>query len=141
MDILSRREHSRTELRTKLIVREFPVEQIDALLDVLIQEGLQSDERFAESYIRFRSRRGFGLRRLLQELEQRGVSASIVNQAVSVSEVDFFQVAEVAFRKKFSRKAATIMEKSKQVRFMEYRGFYTEEVNHAIRTLSNDENI
>ena len=141
MDILSRREHSRTELRTKLIVREFPVEQIDALLDVLIQEGLQSDERFAESYIRFRSRRGFGLRRLLQELEQRGVSASIVNQAVSVSEVDFFQVAEVAFRKKFSRKAVTIMEKSKQVRFMEYRGFYTEEVNHAIRTLSDDENI
>jgi len=117
------------------------VEQIDALLDVLVQEGLQSDERFAESYIRFRSRRGFGLRRLLQELEQRGVSASIVNQAVSVSEVDFFQVAEVAFRKKFSRKAATIMEKSKQVRFMEYRGFYTEEVNHAIRTLSGDENI
>ena len=40
LDILSRREHSRTELRTKLIVREFLVEQIDALLDVLMQEGL-----------------------------------------------------------------------------------------------------
>ena len=141
MGILSRREHSRIELRTKLLAKEFSVEQVDKVLDVLAHEGLQNDQRFAESYIRFRSRRGFGLRRLLQELEQRGVSASIANQAVAGSGVDFYQVAEAACKKKFSRKAATILEKSKQVRFMQYRGFYSEEVDQAISMLSDDENI
>ena len=141
MGILSRREHSRIELRTKLLAKEFSVEQVDNVLDVLAHEGLQNDQRFAESYIRFRSRRGFGLRRLLQELEQRGVSASIANQAAAGSDVDFYQVAEAACKKKFSRKAATILEKSKQVRFMQYRGFYNEEVNQAISMLSDDENI
>jgi regulatory protein len=141
LDILSRREHSRTELRNKLVLKKYCIEQIESLLDILVREELQSDERFAESYIRFRSKRGFGLRRLLQELETRGVSISIVNQAVLLSGVDFFQVAETACRKKFSRKATTLIEKSKQVRFMEYRGFYMEEINHAIRILNDDENI
>lgn len=128
-------------MRAKLLAKEFPVEQVDNVLDVLAHEGLQNDQRFAESYIRFRSRRGFGLRRLLQELEQRGVPASIANQAAAGSDVDFYQVAEAACKKKFSRKAATILEKSKQVRFMQYRGFYNEEVNQAISMLSDDENI
>lgn len=128
-------------MRAKLLAKEFPVEQVDNVLDILAHEGLQNDQRFAESYIRFRSRRGFGLRRLLQELEQRGVPASIANQAAAGSDVDFYQVAEAACKKKFSRKAATILEKSKQVRFMQYRGFYNEEVNQAISMLSDDENI
>ena len=60
MDLLARREHSQRELRTKL-ERRFPPEQVDETLQTLAAEGLQSDSRFAEAYVRQRSQRGYGV--------------------------------------------------------------------------------
>ena len=52
MDLLARREHSRRELISKLKVRGFEGEEVEAYLDRLAEKGLQSDHKFAESYIR-----------------------------------------------------------------------------------------
>ncbi len=60
MDFLSRREHSSKEIFQKMSPR---VESKDMLLDSideLLQDGLLSDERFAESYLQSRKIRGYG---------------------------------------------------------------------------------
>ena len=62
MDFLARREHSFFELSQKLI-KKFPdtaPEQLTAIIKTLQDENLQSDDRFAESYVRYRRSRGFG---------------------------------------------------------------------------------
>ncbi len=49
MDLLARREHSRLELYQKLKQKKFEPNIINTELDKLSDEGLQSDERFAEA--------------------------------------------------------------------------------------------
>ena len=77
MDFLSRREHSSKEIFQKMSPR---VESKDMLLDSideLLQDGLLSDERFAESYLQSRKIRGYGPVRIRNELKQRGINDQI----------------------------------------------------------------
>ena len=77
MDYLSRREHSSEEILKKMSRK---VESKDMLLDSineLIEDGLLSDERFAESYFQSRKNRGYGPLRIRNELKQRGVGDQI----------------------------------------------------------------
>ena len=65
MDFLARREHSRRELRQKLLRRFKAPELIDTQLNRLTEENLQSDSRYAGSFLRQRIHPGapFGNRR------------------------------------------------------------------------------
>ena len=55
--LLARRDHSRAELLQKLTARGFDITAVEALLDRLAAQRLQSDARFAEIYVRMRSGR------------------------------------------------------------------------------------
>ena len=73
MDFLSRREHSSREILNKMSNR---VESKEMLLDSikeLVDDGLLSDERFAESYFQSRKNKGYGPLRIRNELKQRGI--------------------------------------------------------------------
>ena len=61
MDFLARREHSRLELYQKLKQRQFEPDVINSELSKLLDEGLQSDERFAEAFLRSRIDKGLSL--------------------------------------------------------------------------------
>ena len=56
MDLLARREHSFFELKQKLLIKypELNPSNLDLALNQLQCENLISDERFTESYIRYR---------------------------------------------------------------------------------------
>ena len=60
MDFLSRREHSKKELFNKLFRRVNDLELLNQEIDRLASEGLQSDERFSEAYIRSKTQAGYG---------------------------------------------------------------------------------
>ena len=60
MDFLSRREHSKKELFNKLFKRVNDLEFLNQEIDRLANEGLQSDERFSEAYIRSKTQAGYG---------------------------------------------------------------------------------
>jgi len=51
IQLLTRREHSRQELTQKLLLKNYPRSEIDELLDALAKENLQSDFRFATTYV------------------------------------------------------------------------------------------
>ena len=133
MNLLARREHTQKELIQKL-KRRFPD---TVLLEIEIQrlsdENLQSDERFAENYVRYRSELGFGLMRIRQDMRQRGLSDTEISQALEAAAVDWAALSEQVFRKKYGEQASRdIKEKAKRMRFMQYRGFSSDEYQHLL---------
>lgn len=124
MDLLARREHSRLELARKLHKRYSEYELIESALDKLTTDSLLSDDRFAEAYVSYRKRAGFGPVRISAELRERGVSELLISRHINDSEAFWTDAALAAKNKKFgSEKITTIEEKARQQRFLTYRGF------------------
>ena len=122
--LLSLREHSRKELQQKLLLRGYAPSDVFAVLDELVVKDLQSDERFVESYIHSRSSKGYGPERIRLELQQRGVSESVIDVAVTSAEINWQAFAQKAYQKKFGETVPKgFQEKIKRQRFMQYRGF------------------
>jgi len=102
MELLARREHSRVELREKLGRRSYPADLVDSVLDDFAERNLQSDERFAEVYVRSRLVRGYGELKIRSELQSRGIAGSLVQLALEASGADWYRNAELALEKKFA---------------------------------------
>jgi regulatory protein len=75
--LLARREHTRAELFRKLAPHGTQ-EDVETMLNDLAAAGLQSDARFAESYVRGQAAR-LGATRLRQSLRTRGVDAALID--------------------------------------------------------------
>lgn len=130
--LLARREHSAAELRSKLMQADFDTDEIDDLLVKLASANLQSDERFAENYLRYRSQRGYGFQRIRQELKERGVSTEIISQALEQSDIDWFSLAVNVRCKRFGEQEPDdFKERAKQQRFLQYRGFTHEQITES----------
>ncbi len=124
MDLLARREHSCKELKQKLKKRFDDETIIDEQLDRLAEEGLQSDSRYAESFVRQRFNRGHGPLRIRQEMRQKGIPDSDIEIAMESEEYDWFTSAQSVMERKFGTESAIdIKEKARRTRFMQYRGF------------------
>jgi regulatory protein len=142
MDFLARREHSSFELKQKLLIK-FPdlvIADLDKALSQLQIENLQSDERFTESYVRYRKSRGFAYRRIRADLSSRRVHPDIVSKYLFSDDAEWQDMACELVAKK-TRDVAEIEFGSKQhrklVRFLESRGFLQLEIQKAIdRNLS-----
>jgi regulatory protein len=132
MDFLARREHSRKELREKLRKRYDDHILIDEVVDTLVLEGLQSDKRYVESFLRQRVAAGYGPLRLRAELRQRGISENEISLGLSELSGDWLALAETAWQKKFGVAAVDAREKAKQQRFLAYRGFSNETIQELL---------
>jgi regulatory protein len=134
MDLLSRREHSRNELVQKLKQREFDIDEIEQALAQLQKENLQSDERYAESYVYQRVQKGFGPLRIEHELSQRGVSDALISQVMSGYSGGWSERMQEQRIKKFGVNIPQeYAEKMKQARFLQNRGFSPESVMRLFR--------
>ena len=131
MNFLARREHTLRELQQKLKGRYADEGLIAIELERLADENLQSDARFAESFVRERANRGHGLIKVQHEMRERGLSDSDIGFALESAGIDWFAVAKEAYIKKFGEAASADMkEKAKRVRFMQYRGFDASHYRH-----------
>ncbi len=124
MDLLARRDHSRRELRDKLRRRYSDETLIEDQIDRLADEKLQSDERFAESFLRQRVGKGYGPLRIRQELKQRGIDEGIISRAFEAEPVEWSELAAGLVQRKYgSGPASDLKEKARRTRFLQYRGF------------------
>ena len=145
MDMLARREHSRLELARKL-GRKFSGQTIGHVSGVedlieeellkLRQEGVQSDARLAEVFIRARTGRGQGLIKIRMELKGRGVSEDDIALAFEVCSVDWYSLAHEVAVKKFGdgfESRQDRKEKSRLSRFLQQRGFSYDHISSLYR--------
>jgi len=119
---LSRREHSRTELRRKLAPHAESAEEVDALLDWLEGENWLSNTRFAESVVHRRAGR-YGTARLMQELKTHQLSEETLSDVKVQLQSTEAARAKALWDKRFGRPPVDLAERAKQVRYMMARGF------------------
>lgn len=134
MDFLARREHSRWELRRKLAAAGATGDLADETLDALEQEGLLSDARFVESFVAARARKGQGPVRIYQELDRRGVDETLIEDGIDEADIDWYDLAADVRARKFGKTVPRDFPgRAKQMRFLEYRGFDSDQIQAAIR--------
>jgi len=131
LKLLARREHSQRELINKLKKKAFTLDQIKSLLESLKEEGLQSDQRFAEAFTKERIRMGYGPRVISMALQERGVTEALIDDSISVySDVFWEEQLEALWRRRFGNKPydKDLAEKARQYRFLSYRGFDSHQI-------------
>ena len=132
--LLSRREHSTEELRRKLATKGYAEDGIAAVLEKLTAKKLVSDQRFVSGYVHHHARRGQGPVRIRAELRQQGVTDSQIEQEVSDGETDWARLAGEVRRRKFGADLPrTPSERAKQARFLQYRGFNSDQIRAALK--------
>ena len=122
--MLARREHSAFEIRRKLKQRDIAESEIEEAIERLQQEGLLSDQRYAEAYIHMRMGKGYGPMRIALELKERGVAESDYGHYLYTSDMDWNSVLKAAYEKKYgSETCDDYQQKAKRIRYLQYRGF------------------
>ena len=123
---LSRREHSRVELRRKLLAAqagEAALAVVDEVLDELQAGHWQSDQRFAEVFIRSRAGR-LGGARLAQELTARGIDRGTASNLLAPLRGDAeIDRAHALWCRRFGQLPVDQRDRAKQGRFLMQRGF------------------
>ncbi|MGD8999572.1 MAG: regulatory protein RecX [Granulosicoccaceae bacterium] len=136
--MLASREHSVLELTRKLQQKDFPPEIVDRVVTGLLDGRLLSDARFAETYVRMRSARGYGPVRIRMELRERGVDDATIRQYLDTDEVDWYALAEEVRERKYGADAPSdYAQKAKQMRFLQYRGFANSHISVAVKGLDD----
>lgn len=107
LDLLSQRPYTARDLRRKLVQKEIPPDEADAVIQRLTEAGLIDDAKYALAYARSKMLgSGASRRRIKQDLARKGVkgdvAAEAVEQVIVDEEVDTKAVIERAARKKLA---------------------------------------
>ncbi len=131
--LLARREQSARELRGKLAERGYSGEVIGSTLARLVEQGLQSDQRFAEAFLRSRLLKGQGPERVRRELGEHGIAGDAVRALFDAEQPDWWALAAAVRTRKFGEgQPHDYAEKARQMRFLQYRGFTLEQIRFAM---------
>lgn len=134
MGLLARREHSRKELQQKLLRRFADVDMVVSAVEALGGEGLQSDPRFAEAYVRACEAKGKGPIRIAMELRERGIADELVEACLDHADDRWERAAaEVRVRRFGEALPKEIATRAKQMRFLQYRGFNSGQISAAFK--------
>jgi regulatory protein len=156
--LLAQREHSRAELRRKLLsierrsraaaqtrshaapedaaqdaaeAADITEAAVDALLDSLAAAGYLDETRFVESRLHVRAGR-FGIQRIEQELAQHGLKLDAQQRAL-LRETELERAREVWLKRFGPEPERGATEQARQSRFLLARGFSAELVRRLLR--------
>jgi regulatory protein len=131
---LARREHSRTELAARLEHSGADRATVRSVLDALAGAGLLSDQRFAESLLRARQPR-YGSARVAGELRARGVDPAAAGLLDQLRAGDAESAAAI-WRRKFGVAPDGPVERARQMRFLQARGFPLDVIRRVVPATS-----
>ncbi len=120
--LLARREHSRAELRRKLLVDDVREDALEAVLDELESKRLLSDRRYADVMVSSKGSNQ-GVASVARRLSQQGVSREIVAEALAPLHVSERERALALWQRRFGEPPKDIRERARQHRFLLSRGF------------------
>lgn len=119
------------------MLKKYPdasLERIASVLNTLRDEKLQSDERFVESYVRYRKSRGFGVLHIQADLSARRVSDTLLETYLGVEDGDDETLQALIHKKLTKGQPLRFGDKAhrKIVNFLQSRGFTHEQVRRAL---------
>jgi len=128
---LARRDFASGELRLKLEFQGYDKALVAAVIGELIQERVLDDARYAEHYVANHAERGYGPLRIAAELRSLGVPDPLIDCALGTGP-DWRKLAyEVRVRKFGPETPEEWAEKTRQARFLQYRGFSSDHIRAA----------
>ncbi|MDR0776597.1 MAG: recombination regulator RecX [Azonexus sp.] len=130
LQLLTRRDYCRAELRARLAAEAESAEQLDAVLDTLEEQRLLSDPRYAAGRVAARAGR-YGNARLRQELRQKGVGDEDI-ATVLPQGGDEGERCRAVWVRKFGVLPDSAEERARQMRFLQYRGFSGEAIRRVM---------
>jgi regulatory protein len=134
MDMLARREHSERELSRKLASRGYDQAVIEDTIEGLVADGLLSNARFVESFVHSRFQRGQGPVKIRAELRERGIDDSAIDHWLEFYDDQWRELAGQVREKKFGNSLpGDFRERSRQMRFLQQRGFDAELIRSVLR--------
>ncbi|CAK0750205.1 Regulatory protein RecX [Gammaproteobacteria bacterium] len=138
LELLTRREHSRRELHIKLRTRGFSAKDAETAVECLADQGLQSDDRFLESFVEGRATRGQGPLKIAAELRLRGLTGERVTTALNFHAERWRDLAcSVRVRRFGILPPADNRDRAAQMRFLVQRGFTSEQIQAAFVIFSD----
>ena len=131
LDILSRREHSSYELKTKLKKFETDEKDLNQIIQKLKASNFVDDRRFATAFIKSKSQSGYGPSYISQYLLKKGISSDLYD--INSLNIDWESICREQFEKKRRRKDLNFKEREMILRFLAYRGFSYEIIKNALK--------
>jgi len=135
LNLLARREHSACEICNKLLAGGFGANCIRNVLQKLQDNNLQSDARFTASFIRARINKGQGLMKIKADLRNHKIDQMLIDNYLRELDINWHKQALVVWERKFGSKPETYKEQSRQMRFLQARGFETEVIKSIFKAL------
>ncbi len=137
MNLLQRRDYTEKQLRDKLIDGGYPQETAYQAVEEVKSYHCIDDLRYAGDYLAaFAGRKS--LRRMEQELQQKGIAKEVLEQAVSAWQEqdggqDELQMACALLEKKhYDKSSCDRREQQRLYNFLAYRGFSGEVIRKAL---------
>ena len=132
IELLTRKPMSRRETEQKLRAWEAGEEETAAICDRMEELGLLNDAEYARRLVRHYSAKGYGERRLKDELYRRGISREYWDEALSQAG-DNGAALDAFLEKKLAGREVDRKELKKVTDALARRGFSWPEIDEAVR--------
>jgi regulatory protein len=132
MALLARRDFASGELRQKLDSQGYDPAIIAAVVAELAAERALDDARYAENYVMYHSGRGHGPLRIAADLRALGVAEELIAAALATIPDWPALARQVRVRKFGAEPPEEWTERTRQARFLRYRGFSSDHIRAAI---------
>lgn len=139
LGLLSRREHSARELKSKLSRKGHDKQDITSAIGRLRDKSYQSDDRFGISIARTRVAQGYGPARIRAELKSHGLGDAAIRVAIAAADADWTALAAAQLKRRFGAKPAPDREeRGRRAQFLLRRGFDPATVRAVTRAIVDD---
>ena len=136
---LAMREHSKHQIKNKLINKGFEKSIVIDVLNELNDSGYQSDQRYTTEYIRYRQNIGYGVKKIIYELKSNGISSEIINNNLSSFSDDYEVLLELANTKITEKNLEDQKILMKYVNHFKSRGFEDNIILKVINNIKHNE--
>ncbi|HEX2789321.1 MAG TPA: regulatory protein RecX [Steroidobacteraceae bacterium] len=139
--LLARREFCSIELAAKLAAKGFTPEAVRAALAELIERHYLDDERYTRQFVVIHGERGQGPLRIRRDLAQLGLPAALIETQLE-SQGEWAAVARRVLTRRFgAAPPRSWPDKARRMRFLQYRGFATDDIRSALGAASGGAEI
>jgi regulatory protein len=132
--LLARRDFATVALCRRLESSGYDSALVGAAVAALARERLVDDARFGENYVTFHANRGQGPVRIGADLKAVGLPAELIDTALAAGPDGRARAQEVRSRRFGPELPRSWPEKSRQARFLQYRGFSADHIRAALGT-------
>lgn len=138
-DLLSRRDHSVKELKTKLL-RTVDEENADRAIEKMIDYGYLDDEKYAKNLVKYLSEtKRMSKNHIKQEMYKRGVPNDIIAYTLEDTEIDNVSAVVDLIFTKYRNKLDAQDGNKKVIAALMRKGFSYSDIREAFERIENEE--